>query len=83
MARSVRVVVDSERYWRTVRRKLGESFDLGGKALAAAATAATLTPLATKGVLGFPTGPVIGVLVAGIVINLFGVHLQAKAKPDE
>jgi uncharacterized membrane protein len=73
----------SDRYWRTVRRKLGESLDLAGKALMAAGTAATLAPLATKGEIRFPTVSITVVIVAGLVFLLAGIHLQAKVKPDE
>ena len=44
----------ADRYLRTFQRKLGEDFDLAGKALTAAAAAAMLAPLATKGVITFP-----------------------------
>jgi hypothetical protein len=83
MAPAARPVVDSDRYWRTVRRKLGESCDLGGKALVATGAAAILAPLATKGAITFPSAWVLGVLALGIAFSLLGVHLQAKAKPDE
>ena len=71
------------RYWRTFRRKLGEGFDLAGKALTAAAVAATFTPLATKGELRFPSITVGAILLVGLASFLFGIHLQAEAKPDE
>ena len=70
------------RYWRTFRRKLGEGLDLAGKALTAAAAAATFSPLATKGDLVFPTGSVASLFAVGLVLFLLGIHLQAKAKPD-
>jgi hypothetical protein len=71
------------RYWRTYQRKLGEDLDLAGKALAATATAAMFAPLASKGVIIFPNG-VSGVILAiGIGVVCLGIHLQAKAKPDE
>jgi hypothetical protein len=71
------------RYWRTCRRKLGEGFELGGKALTATATAANLSPLATKGELHFPNFTVGVILLVGVVTFLIGIHLQAEAKPDE
>ena len=74
---------DGDRYWRTVQRKLGETCDLGGKALVATATAAILAPLATKGGVAFPTFSVSVVLTLGIAFCLSGVHLQARSKPDE
>ena len=70
------------RYWRTFRRKLGEGLDLAGKALTAAAAAATYSPLVTNGELVFPTWSVTGLFAAGLALILFGIHLQAKAKPD-
>jgi hypothetical protein len=73
----------ADRYWRTFRRKLGEDFDLAGKALSAAAAAAMLAPLASKGVIVFPSGTVGAILTAGLVFVTIGIHLQAQAKPDE
>lgn len=74
---------DSARYWRTCRRKLGEGFDLAGKALIATAGAATFTPLATQGALRFPTLTVGAIFAAGLAAFVLGIHLQAQAKPDE
>jgi hypothetical protein len=73
----------SDRYLRTVQRKLGEDLDLAGKALAATGSAAVLTPLATKGTLAFPTPQVGAIVVAGLLAAVLGIHMQAKAKPDE
>jgi len=71
------------RYLRTYRRKLGEGFDLAGKAMTATAAASTLSLLATKGVSRFPS-PSVGVTIAvGLATILVGIHLQAEAKPDE
>lgn len=74
---------EKDRYWRTVRRKLGEGLDLGGKALMATGAAAIVTPLATKGAITFPSASVAGTFLFGLALFVSGVHLQAKAKPDE
>jgi hypothetical protein len=73
----------TDRYLRTFQRKFGEDLDLGGKALTATAGAAMFAPLATKGVIVFPNLSVGGILVVGLVALCAGIHLQAKAKPDE
>ena len=72
-----------DRYWRTYQRKLGEDFDLAGKALTAAAVAALFAPLASKGVVAFPSPAIGAILASGLVIAALGIHLQAQAKPDE
>jgi hypothetical protein len=72
-----------DRYWRTYQRKVGEDFDLGGKALAATAAAAMFAPLASKGAVAFPSLPIGIILLAGLVAIGLGIHLQAKVKPDE
>ncbi len=72
-----------ERYWRTFERKLGEDLDLAGKALSAAAAAGVLAPLAANGVIGLPTPTVGGISVFGVLFIAVGIHLQARAKPDE
>ena len=83
MPRHARSADSADRYWRTYLRKLGEDLDLAGKALSAAGAAAMLAPLATKGVVAFPS-PTNGVILAfGLVVVLLGIHLQAQAKPDE
>jgi len=71
------------RYWRTFQRKLGEDLDLAGKALAATASAAVLAPLATKGVIAFPNLAVGSIILVGLATVVAGIHLQARAKPDE
>jgi hypothetical protein len=73
----------ADRYWRTYVRKLGEDLNLGGKALAAAAAAAMLAPLASKGVIVFPNRTIGAILAFGLAIVMIGIHLQAQAKPDE
>ena len=73
----------ADRYWRTFRRKLGEDFDLAGKTLSAAAVAAMLAPLASKGIIAFPNPTIGAILASGVVIAVLGIHLQAQAKPDE
>jgi hypothetical protein len=73
----------SDRYWRTFRRKFGENLELAGKALVAAGAAAMLAPLATKSEINVPTLTVAAIFVAGLAVLLIGLHLQAKAKPDE
>lgn len=78
-----REVDDSARYWRTFRRKLGEGFDVAGKALIAASGAATFTPLATQGALRFPGLTVGAIFIAGLATFVFDIQLQAQAKPDE
>lgn len=83
MASRPKPASDGSRYWRTFRRKLGEGFDLAGKALIATAGAATFTPLATQGALRFPTLTVGAIFAAGLATFVFGIHLQAQAKPDE
>ncbi len=56
-----------DRYWRTYQRKLGEDFDLAGKALAATAGAAMFAPLASKGAIVSPNLPIGTILIAGLV----------------
>jgi hypothetical protein len=73
----------TDRYLRTYQRKLGEDLDLAGKALAATAAAAVFAPLASKGVIVFPSLPIMTIMIAGLVAIGLGIHLQAKAKPDE
>jgi hypothetical protein len=73
----------AKRYWRTFQRKLGEDLDLAGKALTATAGAALFAPLASKGVIAFPSLPIASILVVGVAILGAGIHLQADAKPDE
>lgn len=73
----------ADRYWRTFRRKLGEDFDLAGKALIAAAVAVLLAPLASKGIIAFPSPTIGAILAFGLAVVVLGVHLQAQAKPDE
>jgi hypothetical protein len=73
----------ADRYWRTFQRKLGEDFDLAGKALVAAAVAALLAPLASKGIIAFPSPTISAILAFGLAVVVLGVHLQAQAKPDE
>ena len=73
----------ADRYWRTFLRKLGEDLDLAGKALSATAAAAMLAPLASKGVVTFPTPALGAILSLALVVALTGIHLQAQAKPDE
>ncbi|MFI4966992.1 MAG: hypothetical protein ACHP9T_16700 [Caulobacterales bacterium] len=73
----------ADRYWRTYLRKLGEDLNLAGKALAAAAVAAMLAPLASKGVMVFPSRAIGAILAFGLAVVMIGIHLQAQAKPDE
>jgi hypothetical protein len=73
----------ADRYWRTYQRKLGEDFDLAGKALTAAAVAALFAPLASKGVIAFPSPTIGGILAFGLGVVFLGIHFQAQAKPDE
>ena len=47
------------------------------------AAAAMLAPLASKGVVTFPTPALGAILSLGLVVALTGIHLQAQAKPDE
>jgi hypothetical protein len=71
------------RYWRTCQRKFGEGSDLGGKAIMAAASAGVLAPLASTGAIRYPNLTICAILAFGFAVVLFGIHLQAKAKPDE
>jgi hypothetical protein len=70
-------------YWRAFQRKLGEDFDLAGKALGATGGAAIFAPLASKGVIAFPNLTIGFILCFGLVAIWFGIHLQAKVKSDE
>ena len=75
-----KVADNGARYWRTFRRKLGEGFDLAGKALIAAAGAATFTPLATQGALRFPSLTVGAIFIAGLATFVFGIHLPGETR---
>jgi hypothetical protein len=72
-----------DRCWRAYQRKLGEEFDLAGKALTAAAVAALFAPLASRGVVAFPSPAIGAILGLGLSTVFLGIHLQAQAKPDE
>lgn len=51
--------------------------------MTAMAGAAMFAPLATKGVIVFPNPSVGSILAVGLVALSAGIHLQARAKPDE